>query len=54
MHTSEKVLGWFMAVFGGFAVLGSLDPFDVYGVVGGALFTTAGIVILNLVNKLKA
>lgn len=46
-----KVFGWFLVVFGGLGLLGSLAPFDWFGIIGSSLFIFSGYVILDLLKK---
>ena len=46
-----KVLAWFQLICGTLAVLGSLNPVDLTGFLGGAIFALSGIAILDLLNK---
>jgi hypothetical protein len=46
-----KFYGWFSVVLGTLAILGSLDDSNIYGVLGGVMFITAGVCILQLLEK---
>ena len=49
----EKIFGWFGAAGGALAIIGSLDPIDGYGLVGGIVFLASGVTILQLVKKVE-
>lgn len=54
MKTTVKVLGIIGIVVGTFAIIGSLEVFDFYGVIGGIWFIGWGIVNVYFVNQLDA
>ena len=49
----DKVLGYVGVVFGALAILGSLNPIDGEGLVGGILFLALGATSLNLIKKVE-
>jgi threonine/homoserine efflux transporter RhtA len=54
MEKTLKVLAWVQVVLGGLAIISwAGDTSDGYGLIGGALFLTAGIVALNYIASKK-
>lgn len=53
MYVGQKILGWVMSCMGTFAIIGSIDPLDGYGLLGGIMFLASGVTILMLVKKLE-
>ena len=53
MKKTLKIFSWIQIVLGVLAIIGSLDPFDVYGFLGGGLFITCGGVALLYIEEVE-
>ncbi len=46
-----KFYGWFAVVLGTIAIIGGIDDNSVAAFAGGSMFVTAGVCILQLIQK---
>lgn len=53
MKKTLKILSWIQIVLGVLAIIGSLDPADAYGFLGGALFLACGWVALLYIEEVE-
>ena len=51
MEKALKVLSWICVVLGALAVLQSLAEFEIYGLIGGGLFFSQGLLALLYIDK---